>query len=214
MQGDDLIQKPVLAGLVAGLRNPEHWSASADSADFYDVKADVEAVLNLANGSEFRFESGNHPALHPGMCARIMADDVAVGWLGTMHPKLQKTLDLSQLPIMFEIDMEQLERRKIPAFTDISKFPSVRRDLSVILDEAVSYTTIRACVEKHAPESLQAVRIVSVYTGSGITDGSKSVALGLILQDFSRTLDDIEIDSAVSQILNGLTSDLRATLRT
>ena len=110
--------------------------------------------------------------------------------------------------------MEQLERRKIPAFTDISKFPSVRRDLSVILDETVSYATIRACVEKHAPESLQAVRIVSVYTGSGITDGSKSVALGLILQDFSRTLDDIEIDSAVSQILNGLTSDLRATLRT
>ena len=214
MQGDDLIQKPVLAGVVAGLRNPDHWSASADSADFYDVKADVEAVLKLANGSEFRFESGNHPALHPGMCARIMVDEVAVGWLGTMHPKLQKTLDLSQLPIMFEIDMEQLEQRKIPAFTDISKFPSVRRDLSVILDQTVSYAMIRACVEKHAPESLQTVRIVSVYTGSGITDGSKSVALGLILQDFSRTLDDIEIDSAVSQILNGLTSDLRATLRT
>ena len=111
-------------------------------------------------------------------------------------------------------DREQLEQRKIPAFTDISKFPSVRRDLSVILDQTVSYAMIRACVEKHAPESLQTVRIVSVYTGSGITDGSKSVALGLILQDFSRTLDDIEIDSAVSQILNGLTSDLRATLRT
>ncbi len=214
MQGDDLIQKPVLAGLVAGLRNPDHWSASPDSADFYDVKADVEAVLGLANGRKFHFESGSHPALHPGMSARIMVDSEACGWLGTMHPKLQKTLNLSQLPIMFEIELEQLDQGKIPAFEDISKFPSVRRDLAVILDQTVSYAAIRECVEKHAPASLQAVRIMSVYTGSGITDGSKSVALGLILQEFSRTLDDIEIDSAVSLILNGLEGDLGATLRT
>jgi phenylalanyl-tRNA synthetase beta chain len=214
MQDDDLIQKPVLAGLVSGLRSPDHWSASPDAADFYDVKADVETVLEAANGRTFHFEPGAHPALHPGMCAQIMSADTAVGWLGAMHPKLQKTLDLSQLPIMFEIELEQLDSTKIPAFMDISKFPSVRRDLSVTLNQEVSYATIEACVKSHAPASLRSVRIVDVYTGSGITDGSKSVALGLILQDFSRTLDDIEIDSAVSLILNGLQSDLGATLRT
>lgn len=214
MQNDDLIQQPVLAGLVAGHRNPSHWSESAASADFYDVKADVEAVLDLASGRTFRFETGAHPALHPGMCAQITVDDATVGWLGTLHPKLQKTLDLSQIPIMFEIDLEQLDQTKIPAFMDISKFPSVRRDLSLIVDQQVSYSSIIDCVNSHAPASLQAVRILSVYSGAGIADGSKSVALGLILQDFSRTLDDIEIDSAVSLILNGLASDLRATLRT
>ena len=214
MQDNDLIQKPVLAGLVAGQRNPDHWSATPEPADFYDVKADVEAVLQAASGRAFHFETDTHPALHPGMCSRILVGDEGVGWLGALHPKLQKTLSLSQLPIMFEIELEHLDKANIPAFVDISKFPSVRRDLAVTLDTQVSYAAIKECVEKHAPASLQAVRIMSVYTGSGITDGSKSVALGLILQDFSRTLDDIEIDSAVSQILNGLTDDLRAILRT
>ena len=214
MQGDDLIQKPVVAGLVSGLRSPEHWSHASDAADFYDVKSDVEAILQAASGRSFVFETGSHPALHPGMCARITTGNHTAGWLGAMHPKLQKTLDLSQLPIMFEIELEQLDQTRIPAFSDISKFPSVRRDLSVTVDREISYAAIRECVEKHAPASLQAVRIVDVYTGSGITDGSKSVALGLILQDFSRTLDDTEIDNAVSLILNGLNSDLRATLRT
>ena len=131
-----------------------------------------------------------------------------------MHPKLQKTLDMSQLPILFEIELASLEIAKIPAFSEISKFPAVRRDLAVEIDSNISYATIEECVKRHAPASLREVTLIDVYTGKGITKGLRSVALGLILQDISRTLDDSEIDSAMSCILNGLTEDLGATLRT
>ncbi len=214
MQGDDLIQKSVVSGLVAANRMPSHWSQASEPADFYDAKADVEALLNLASETEFTFETAKHPTLHPGMCARIVADGNGVGWLGAIHPKLQKLLDLSQVPLVFEIDLNALDRVRLPAFSEISKFPSVRRDLAVTIDKDISYAAIRDCVRKHAPDSLQDIRIISIYTGTGITDGLKSVALGLILQDFSSTLGDNEIDTAMSRILNGLEEDLRATLRT
>ncbi len=214
MQGDDLIQKPVISGLVAASQRPAHWSGGSKAADFFDAKADVEEVLASASEHAFRFQKGAHPALHPGICAEILQGDKHVGWMGSLHPKLQKSLDLSQIPVLFEIELEALNRIRLPAFTEISRYPSVRRDLAVTVDMDITYAAIEACVRKHAPASLREVRIISVYTGEGITVGLKSVALGLILQDFSSTLGDNEIDTAMSRILNGLTEDLHATLRT
>lgn len=213
-QGDDLIQKPVLAGLVAANRLSEHWDGEAPKADFFDVKGDVEALLQLASAASFTFETGAHAALHPGRCARIMAEDQAVGWLGELHPRLQKILDLSQLPVLFELDLQALDTVRLPAFADISKFPAVRRDLAIIVDAEISAAEIGACARRHGPTTLQDVRIFDIYTGKGIASGRKSVALGLILQDISSTLGDVDIDTATSRILNGLASDLRATLRT
>ncbi len=213
-QGADLEQIPCLSGLVAAVRSPAHWSQKTMAADFYDAKADVEAIMKLANGTTFSIESASHPALHPGMSAGIVVDGITVGWIGTLHPKLQKMLDLSQIPILFEIELSALAQAKIPAFTEISKFPSVRRDLSVTLDSEITYSMIEECVIRNAPEILKEVRVIDVYTGEGITKGLRSVALGLILQDISATLDDKKIDSAMSRILNGLTDDFGATLRT
>ena len=213
-QGNDLIQKKVLAGLVSGNTSEKHWSGPAAAADFYDVKADVEALLAAASGKQFSIEPDEHPALHPGISAAIKSGEETAGWLGSLHPKLQKTLDLSQVPIMFEIDMAVLEEVHVPVYTEISKFPSVHRDLSVTLDENIPFSTIKECVEKHAPESVREVRLLDIYTGKGITVGLRSVALGLILQDFSSTLGDNEIETAMSQVLDGLSGDLGATLRT
>ncbi len=213
-QGAELKQVSCFSGLVAGYCNPLHWSCGGTAADFYDAKADIEAIVKRASGVGFSFETAEHPALHPGMTARILADGKPAGWIGTLHPKLQKTLDMSQLPILFEIELASLEIAKIPAFSEISKFPAVRRDLAVEIDSNISYATIEECVKRHAPASLREVTLIDVYTGKGITKGLRSVALGLILQDISRTLDDSEIDSAMSCILNGLTEDLGATLRT
>lgn len=213
-QGDDLKQQSFLSGLVAGQRSPAHWSETSAAADFFDAKADIETIMKSANGTEFTFEKAEHPALHPGMTARILADGKHAGWIGSLHPKLQKTLELSQIPILFEIELSVLESSKIPAFSEISKFPSVRRDLAVEIDSKITYAEIEECVKRNAPESLKEVRIIDVYTGLGITKGLRSVALGLILQDISSTLDDSEIDSAMSRILNGLSDDLEATLRT
>ena len=213
-QGDDLIQKKVISGLIAGNQSTEHWSGPSVAADFYDLKSDVEALLNTASAREFSIEPGEHPALHPGISASINAGNEIVGWLGCLHPKLQKTLDLSQAPIMFEIDMSVLEEVRVPVYTEISKYPSVRRDLAVTLDQDIPFSTIKACVEKHATEVVRDVRLLDVYAGKGITVGLRSVALGLILQDFSSTLSDIEIETAMSRILDGLSKDLGATLRT
>lgn len=213
-QADELVQKKVISGLVAGNRNSEHWSEPPVAADFYDVKSDVEALLGAASGRAFSIVPGEHPALHPGICAAIKSGEETLGWIGSLHPKLQKTLDLSQAPILFEIDMAVLEEVRVPVYTEVSKFPSVRRDLSVTLDQDIPFATIKACVEKHATEIVRDVRLLDVYSGKGITVGLRSVALGLILQDFSSTLGDIEIETATSQILDGLTKDLGATLRT
>ncbi len=213
-QADDLIQKPVLAGLVAANRQPEHWDGAPVAADFFDVKADVDALLQLASAAQFSFATAAHPALHPGRCAQIMTEDQAVGWLGELHPQLQKNLDLSQIPILFELDLQALNAVALPGFSDISRFPAVRRDLAIIVDSDISAAEIGECARRHGPTTLQDVRIFDIYTGTGIASGRKSVALGLILQDISSTLDDVEIDAATSRILNGLASDLRATLRT
>ncbi len=213
-QGDELIQKKVISGLASGHRLDEHWSETPAPIDFYDVKSDVEALLNAASGRAFSIEPAGHPALHPGISAAIKTDGNTVGWVGSLHPKLQKSLDLSQAPLLFEINMSVLEEVQVPVYKEFSKFPSVRRDLAVTLDEAIPFAEIRACVEKHATEVVRDVRLLDVYTGKGITVGLRSVALGLILQDFSSTLGDIEIETATARILDGLTKDLGATLRT
>ena len=213
-QRSDLNQKKVIAGLVAGNRTSEHWSESPTAADFYDVKSDVEALLGAASGKSFSIVPAEHPALHPGISAAIVSGDQTVGWIGSLHPKLQKTLDLSQAPILFEIDFAALEEVRVPVYTEVSKFPSVRRDLAFTLDQNIPFSDIRECVEKHATDIVRDVRLLDVYSGKGITVGLRSVALGLILQDFSSTLGDIEIETATSQILDGLNKDLGATLRT
>ena len=210
----DLKQIKVVSGLVSGQRHGEHWSEPPVAADFYDVKADVEALLSSASGNEFEFDSGEHPALHPGITAEIKSAGKTVGWVGSLHPKLQKTLDLSQVPILFEVEMSVLDQVQVPVFQEISKFPSVRRDLAVTVGQDIPFATIKDCVNRHASEVVQDVRLLDVYSGKGITVGLRSIALGLILQDFSRTLGDNEIDSVVSRILDGLSSELGATLRT
>jgi len=213
VQGAELEQKNVIAGVVAADRAPPHWSGAVAEADFFDVKADVESLLEIANDASFSFEKAQHPALHPGITARILKGGEPVGWLGAMHPKLQKMLGLSQSSVLFEIDLSALQQAQVPAFEAFSKFPAVRRDLAFTVDESVTAAAIEQCVRQNAPASLNEVKIIDVYTGKGITKGLKSIALGLILQDFSSTLGDEEIDSAMSQILNGLTGELGAELR-
>ena len=204
----------MLSGIVAGKWQPDNWKQTSRAVGFYDVKGDLEALFAAANGAAFSFVKAEHPALHPGRTARIHADDKPVGWIGDLHPKLQKSLNMSQLPVLFEFDREVLDQSRVPAWQALSKFPAVRRDLAISVADDVSWAMISSCVYKHAPDLLTDVRVFDVYTGQGVEDGRKSVALGLILQDFSSTLDDSEIDAATSRILNGLSEDLQATLRT
>jgi phenylalanyl-tRNA synthetase beta chain len=211
--GDELRQEPVLAGLATGSLFAEQWSAEDRAVDFYDVKADVEALFDVANAADLRFVAGTHPALHPGRSASVLQGERVVAQLGQLHPKLEKQLGLSQPVVLFEIDRAVLEACKLPNFKEISRFPSIRRDIALVTDRDMPMQQLLDCVWAAAPAILTEVLPFDIYTGERLGEGRKSVALGLILQDLCRTLTESEVDEAVSRIVVSLQENLGATLR-
>ncbi|UHQ55317.1 phenylalanine--tRNA ligase subunit beta [Microbulbifer sp. YPW16] len=212
--GADLQQQPMLAGLVYGTRQAESWTGGKDWVDFYDIKADVEALLAETNAAdEFRFVAGEHPALHPGQCARILRGDREVGVLGALHPQLQKQLDLPKAAFVFELDLDAIGEARLPAFNPLSRFPAVRRDLALLIDADVQAANLVETAAETAGEMLTDLKIFDVYQGEGIDFNRKSVAMGLTFQHPSRTLNDEEITAAVDAVVKQLEQKYNASLR-
>jgi len=210
----DLEQTPGIAGVVAGPAAPEHWDQRARPVDFFDVKGDVEALLaSLGADRDCRFEAATHPALHPGQCARIMVNDTPGGWMGALHPATARALDLDTSVYLFELDQSIFQGRALPAFASLSRYPSIRRDLAVVVDDAHSAERVRAVIAAAAGSVLESVEVFDVYRGKGVSEGCKSLAMGLILQDKSRTLTDSEVDSVVTDVVRALGETLNAELR-
>jgi phenylalanyl-tRNA synthetase beta chain len=203
-----------LAGLAWGLALPEQWGSDRRQVDFFDVKGDLEALLALAavDGS-VAFAPAGMPCMHPGRCARVTIEDRPVGWIGEMHPKLSKSLELKVAPIIFEVDYESSFNSEVIVYKEISKFPAIRRDLALVLDEQVTLNQLRESVSVSAGGTLKELRIFDVYRGSGVEPGRKSVALGLILQETSRTLTDADADAVVAAVVARVTQDHKATIR-
>jgi phenylalanyl-tRNA synthetase beta chain len=209
-----LMQRSMIAGAITGSRTPESWVTKQEPVDFYDIKADVEALLQLSQVSEqFQFVAGKHPALHPGQCARIERNGELVGWLGQVHPKVQKALDLSQPVFVFEMHLDPVLNDELPAFDGVSKFPEVRRDLALIVNESVSAGDLCDTVRQNAGGQLINLKVFDVYQGKGIENNRKSVALGLTFRDSSRTLTEDEINVAVETVVNALEKQHAASLR-
>lgn len=207
-------QIPSLAGLATGGVLPEQWGVTERDGDFFDIKGDLEAVFDLTGRAHaFAFRRHTHPALHPGQSAAVYHSDQVIGWVGALHPDLETRLGLEQRVYMFELDLEPLHQGSLPKFQPLSKFPAIRRDIAIVVDDAVAADQIRQCIAELGIAQLQEVRPFDLYTGKGIASGRKSVALGLILQDLSRTLTDDEVDRIESTILSKLNNDLGATLR-
>ncbi len=210
-----IVETHVLAGLVAGSRWPEHWDSDATAADFFDVKADIEAIFQLTGRlDELQFSAAEHPALRPGQTARLRLAGEHIGWLGALHPVLEHRLELRTNVILFALRLEETLQSALPNFRAYSKFPSVRRDIAVVVDENISVDRIIESVRENAGDMLQNVMIFDVYRGKGIDSSLKSVALGLILQDTSRTLTDADADHTVSSVTEHLGRALGATIRT
>ncbi len=210
-----IVETHVLAGLVAGSRWPEHWDFDATAADFFDVKADIEAIFQLTGRlDELQFSPAEHPALRPGQTARLRLAGEHIGWLGALHPVLEHRLELRTNVILFALRLEETLQSALPNFRAYSKFPSVRRDIAVVVDENISVDRIIESVRENAGDMLQNVMIFDVYRGKGIDSSLKSVALGLILQDTSRTLTDADADHTVSSVTEHLGRALGATIRT
>ncbi|QFT54354.1 phenylalanine--tRNA ligase subunit beta [Microbulbifer sp. THAF38] len=212
--GAELHQEQMIAGLAYGNRFAENWTGSKDSVDFYDVKADVEALLARTGvADEFRFVAGQHSALHPGQTAKIMRGDREVGVIGALHPQLQKKLDLAKPAFVFELSLEAIGQGKAPAFRPLSKFPEVRRDLALLIDADVPAASLVETATEAAGETLTDLKIFDVYQGKGIDLNRKSVALGLTFQHSSRTLNDEEINAAVDAVVGKLEEKYNASLR-
>jgi phenylalanyl-tRNA synthetase beta chain len=205
-----------VAGLAAGPRLPEQWGLSKElrvPADFFDVKADVEALLAATGAAHsFTFEAGQLSCLHPGRTARILRGGKPLGWLGELHPMLVKELDFVQTLVLFEIDFEALAVLR-PEHRPVSRFPHVRRDLALVLDEGVALSTLTECVVLAGGSLLKDVRVFDVYRGTGLEPGRKSVALGLIFQDISRTLTEEEVARQMAAIVAKLQESLNAKVR-
>jgi len=215
IQSDEgLRQEPYLGGVAAGAALPEQWGASDRPVDFFDLKADVEALLILTGEPEaFAFVAAPHPALHPGQSARIERAGAAVGWLGALHPRVAQELDVEGDAFAFELRLAGLQTARVPMFGELSKFPASRRDIAIVVDEAITARAIRDCIRRRGGPLLREARLFDVYRGKGVPEGRKSLALGLILQDFSRNLTDHVVEETVSGIIAGLTEQFDATLR-
>lgn len=214
LQADEILQENTIAGLVSGPEFPLQWGEAERAVDFADLKGDIEALLKPAGAAgRLKVEPKPHPALHPGQSARLQLDGRELGWMGALHPGLSKSLDLPQGALVFEMRLGGLLEGKIPAFEPISRFPAVRRDLAVIVREEVSAAELLAAAREAAGTVLQEARIFDIYRGSGIDSGRKSVALGLILQDSSRTLTDEDADGAMQRVADRLARGLGATIR-
>jgi len=201
-----------IGGVICGNANAEQWAIRNAEADFYDLKADVESVLKLANLTA-QFVAPDAAYAHPGRSANIMLHGNKIGWLGYLHPRLVKVCDIDTEVLAFELDLNAVAERTVPVASELSKFPSVRRDLALVVPESTPWSALEASLKRALGPMLREVLLFDRYVGTGLEPGSKSLAMGLILQDVSRTLTDSESESAVQKALTALAEDCGAKLR-
>ncbi len=208
-----LSQRTHIAGVVTGSAHAENWSGTHTETDFYDLKGDLQSLMRLANEKEFVFKKSANDILHPGQSADIYHDNEHVGYIGVLHPVIQTQLDIDQKVLAFEIETDCLVESSLPVFTELSKFPAIRRDLALIVDQNIEVQQLIDTVHAIKSEILRDVFVFDVYTGKEVIKNRKSIALGLILQDFSRTLTDEDVDKTVSKVLETLEKQHNAVLR-
>ena len=210
---DGLEQTPHIAGVITGNRVEEGLYASAESLDFYDIKGDLEMILRLADESDFSFTRSSNPVLHPGQGADLTFAGKSIGFVGGLHPAVLKKLDINQSVFIFEMETSPILAAKLPKFNEMSRFPSIRRDISISVDKNLPVRDLVDSIYSIKNEILQEVFVFDVYTGKEVRNNRKSVALGLILQDFSRTLVDEDVENLVAKILAQLKEHYNADLR-
>ncbi len=211
---DDHDEVERIAGLAVGTLLPEQWGSKSQPVDFFDIKSDIAAMLGLTGDSEqFEYVSSSHPALQPGQTASIIRDGNTIGVMGKLHPSLARYFELKRDVFLFELDAAEALASAAPVATTVSKFPASRRDIAVIVDENISADDLVKTVAATAPDLIREVRVFDIYRGPGIEAGLKSVALGLILQETSRTLTDEDADSAMTAAVQELEKKFAAELR-
>lgn len=208
------IERPCLAGLLYGEYGETNWAEVSGKFDFFDIKGDLQAFFASLKLESVQFIANEHTALHPGKSASINYQGHIIGYCGVLHPRFNDVLDIPHEVVLFELYLDMIPHMKNVIYQTISKFPLIKRDLCVLVDEKVSMMdiekTIRSAVE---PRLLKALNVFDVYQGSTVPEDKKSIALSLILQDENKTLIDNEINEIISAILKTLEQNLEITLR-
>lgn len=211
--GDETKQEKMLAGLALGNVLSEQWGEKERKVDFYDVKVDVEAMFALT-GCKVQFIANEHETLHPYQSAKILTETgETIGWLGMLHPNLEQQLGFETPVFLFELAQDLLLQKQRASFKSLSKFPSVRRDLALLVKEEINAGEIIGAIEACNEALLQEAVIFDVYRGKGVEDGFKSVALSLVLQNHEQTLTDEEVESVFEKFLTALSEKTGAKLR-
>ena len=198
-----------ISGLAYGDVIPEQWGEAARSVDFYDVKADVDALT----GGRAEYVAAQHPALHPGQTAQIVVRGRSIGWIGKLHPKWQQHYQLPKGAVLFEMDLAPLQQRSIAKYSEVAKFPPVRRDIAVVVDEAVSVDALIKTMRKAKVQFVTDIALFDVYRGKGIAEDKKSLAFYILMQDTQKSLTDAEVDSVMASLLELIKNQHGAELR-
>ncbi|WP_370547603.1 phenylalanine--tRNA ligase subunit beta [Edwardsiella tarda] len=207
-------QDMMLAGVIAGPCNEEHWGMERQAVDFYDLKGDLEAVLELTGKlDEVQFRAEAHDALHPGQSAALYLQGERIGFIGVVHPELERKLDLNGRTVVFEVRWDALADRRIPQAREISRYPANRRDIAVVVAENVPAEEVLAECKKVGANQVVGVNLFDVYCGKGVAEGYKSLAISLVLQDTTRTLEEEEIAATVAKCVEALKQRFQASLR-
>jgi phenylalanyl-tRNA synthetase beta chain len=199
-----------LGALAAGPAAPEQWGLQARHADFFDLKADVEALLSPRVG---RYERVDHPALHPGRAAAVWLDDRQIGVVGELHPQWVQKYGLVAAPVVLELQLDALLETTLPSYREISKFPAVVRDLALVVSETVSAESLAACLRAAAPALVKDIRLFDLYTGTGVEQEQKSLAFRVVMQDTQKTLADAEVDAVLADLVQAAAQKYAAKLR-
>lgn len=208
---EDLKQMPTLALVAVGSQEPESWHVKPQPMDFFDFKGEVEEVL-AAGRVKAEYVRSERDWLHPGQSAEILVDGKSIGYLGRLHPSLENELDLSTTWVA-ELDQTAVLQSYVSNFTELSRFPSVRRDIALLISDNINVRDIQQLIEQTGGELLDSTWLFDVYTGQGVEDGKRSLAFALLWQHPSRTLEDAEIKSGMDNIIQVLENTYQATLR-
>jgi len=211
-------QENMIAGVISGNRVDEHWDMEKAATDFYDIKGDVEALLSLTGSltcdvNGYEFSKAEVAALHPGQTAQITKDGQLVGFVGTLHPELERKLGLNGRTLIFELLLSKVLGQKIPEACAVSRFPANRRDLAVVVKEDVDAKKVLQLIEKVGGNYLIDLNLFDVYQGQGIEKGFKSLAIALVLQDTNKTLEEKDITDVIDRVVDSLKTELNASLR-
>jgi phenylalanyl-tRNA synthetase beta chain len=209
------LQQKVISGLVSNTALPEQWGCANRDVDFFDLKGEIETSLgSMLPVRSLHFKPGTHPALHPGQTAEIQYAGSTIGILGALHPNIVQELGISGKVFVFELILDGLALPSPCAALELSKFPAIRRDIAIYVDQTVPSQQIQDTItEEVSGELLKEINVFDVYQGKGVPPGQKSVALALTLQHSSRTLLDEEVADVMDRVISALKQRFAAELR-